>query len=156
MIRQAEEKDIPGIRELLRQVLNLHAQGRPDLFIPERTKYTDDELKAMLKDPTLPIFVYIDEQGQMLGYAFCQLQHRLHANNMTNITTLFVDDICVDEKARGRDIGKALYEYVRSYARGKGCYHITLNVWSFNTHAQGFYEKMGMKPMETVMEEILK
>jgi ribosomal protein S18 acetylase RimI-like enzyme len=156
MIRQAEEKDIPGIRELLRQVLNLHAQGRPDLFIPERTKYTDDELKAMLKDPTLPIFVYIDEKGQMLGYAFCQLQHRLHANNMTDITTLFVDDICVDEKARGRDIGKALYEHVRSYAREKGCYHITLNVWSFNTHAQGFYEKMGMKPMETVMEEILK
>lgn len=33
-IRKAEEKDIPRIIELLGQVLQIHADIRPDIFIP--------------------------------------------------------------------------------------------------------------------------
>ena len=42
-IRKAEEKDIPRIIELLGQVLQIHADIRPDIFIPGTTKYTNDE-----------------------------------------------------------------------------------------------------------------
>ena len=41
IIRKAEEKDIPRILELLGQVLQIHADIRPDIFIPGTTKYTD-------------------------------------------------------------------------------------------------------------------
>ena len=50
MIRKAEERDIPRIMELLGQVLQIHADIRPDIFIPGTTKYTVDELKALLKN----------------------------------------------------------------------------------------------------------
>ena len=40
MIRDAKEKDIPRILELLKQVLQIHADIRPDIFIPGTTKYT--------------------------------------------------------------------------------------------------------------------
>ena len=43
-IRRAEEKDIPRIIELLKQVLQIHADIRPDIFISGTTKYTTDEL----------------------------------------------------------------------------------------------------------------
>lgn len=49
-IRRANEKDIPRLIELLEQVLQIHADIRPDIFIPGTTKYTEDELKEMLKD----------------------------------------------------------------------------------------------------------
>ena len=39
----AKEKDIPRILELLKQVLQIHADIRPDIFIPGTTKYTNDE-----------------------------------------------------------------------------------------------------------------
>ena len=47
-IRKAEEKDIPRIIELLGQVLQIHADIRPDIFIPGTTKYTVSELTELL------------------------------------------------------------------------------------------------------------
>ena len=154
IVRRAQERDIPKILDLLLQVLNIHAEGRPDLFIPDTTKYTIEELKVMIKDDNAPIFV-ADEDGEVLGYAFTVMKRRLHNNNMTDIKTLFIDDLCVDENARGKHVGRQLFDYVKEYARTEDVYHITLNVWSFNDPAIGFYEKVGMKPMETVMELIL-
>ena len=154
-VRRAEEKDIPFLKTLLMEVLNIHAQGRPDIFMPNTTKYTDEELVKMISDPRTPIFVY-DEDGTVLGYAFCIYKERAHSNNMTDIRTLFIDDLCVDAAARGKHVGESLYHYVKDYARANGFYHVTLNVWSFNEKAIGFYEAMGLKPMEYVMEEVLK
>lgn len=52
-IRKAEEKGIPRIMELLRQVLEIHADIRPDIFIPGITKYTVTELAELLKQEDL-------------------------------------------------------------------------------------------------------
>ncbi|WP_304648674.1 N-acetyltransferase, partial [uncultured Dubosiella sp.] len=72
-----------------------------------------------------------------------------------DIETLYIDDICVDEQARHQHIGKALYDFVLAYARERGCYNVTLNVWSLNPGAQAFYESLGMKPYKIGMETIL-
>lgn len=154
-IRKAIFNDTNDILKLLMQVHNIHAKHRPDLFIPDRTKYTELELMELMSNPSTPIFVAV-EKDAVLGYAFCVIQTRLHNNNMTDIQTLFIDDICVDETCRGQHVGEAIYNYVENYAREIGCYHITLNVWEFNTSARAFYEKLGLAPMETVMEKILK
>ncbi|MFQ9032899.1 MAG: GNAT family N-acetyltransferase, partial [Waltera sp.] len=47
-IRKAEKKDIPRILALLGQVLQIHAEIRPDIFIPGTTKYTPYELTELL------------------------------------------------------------------------------------------------------------
>lgn len=49
-----------------------------------------------------------------------------------------------------------MFEYVKEEAIRLGCYEVTLNVWSGNTSAEKFYEKMGMKTKERQMEYILK
>lgn len=64
-IRRAEERDIPRLIELLEQVLQIHADIRPDIFIPGTTKYTNQELVEMLKDDTKPVYVAVD--GQHVG-----------------------------------------------------------------------------------------
>ena len=52
-------------------------------------------------------------------------------------------------------VGERLYTFVKGYAKGIGCYNVTLNVWQENPGARAFYEKMGLKPQKTGMEEIL-
>ena len=74
---------------------------------------------------------------------------------LQDIKTLYIDDICVEENARGKHIGKALYEYVRDYAQSIGCNNITLNVWDGNDAALSFYRNMGMKVQKTTMEIVL-
>ena len=102
IIRKAEEKDIPRILELLKQV-----------------------------------------------------QEQPFSNNMVPFKSLFIDDLCVDQEIRGQHIGESLFEYVKQEAKKLGCYEVTLNVWTGNTPAEKFYEKMGMRTKERQMEYIL-
>ena len=153
MIRKANDKDIPRIIELLHQVNMVHHVIRPDLFKPHTTKYNEQELKAMFKDDSKPIFVYDD--GEVQGYAFCQLTEVKDNLLLEDNKSLYIDDICVDEKARGKHVGKTLYEYVRDYAQSIGCHNITLNVWEGNNPAISFYKNMGMQVQKTTMEVIL-
>lgn len=131
-VRFACEKDIPQMNSLLYQVERVHQQGRPDLFKEGAKKYTDNELKAMLKDKTKPIFAAVDENDVMKGYAFCVFQEHKGDNVLTDIKTLYIDDLCVDENCRGQHIGSVLFEAVKKFAKEQGCYNVTLNVWECN------------------------
>ena len=155
MIRQALEKDIPEMMSLLHQVCDVHAKGRPDLFNAGHTKYSEDELQAILKDENKPIFAFCDENDMMLGYAFCVIKTSDGTGAEAAIKTLYIDDLCIDENCRGQHIGSKLYEAVKEYAKNNGFYNITLNVWECNPSAKKFYESLGMKVQKTGMEEIL-
>jgi ribosomal protein S18 acetylase RimI-like enzyme len=154
-IRRAKEADMPGINNLLRQVLMVHHNGRPDLFKANAKKYTDEQLAELIKDDTKPIFVCVDEEETVLGYAFCVWQQHLNNEILTDVKTLYIDDLCVDETRRGQHIGKSLYEYVLAYAKENNFYNVTLNVWSLNESAMKFYEACGLKPQKIGMETIL-
>ncbi len=154
-IRRATENDIKGVDRLLFQVQELHHTGRPDLFRAGAKKYTDAELASLFQEEKTPVFVAADEEGHILGYAFCILLQQTDSHILTNIRTLYIDDLCVDKACRGQHIGKALYQYVLSYAKEKGCYNVTLNVWACNESAIKFYEKCGLVPQKIGMEKIL-
>lgn len=154
-IRRAEKRDMDGINRLLRQVLMVHHNGRPDLFKANAKKYTDAQLEELIADDTKPIFVAVDETERVLGYAFCIMQQHVNNEILTDVRTLYIDDLCVDESMRGRHIGKSLYEYVISYAKEQQFYNVTLNVWSLNESAMKFYEACGLVPQKIGMEKIL-
>ena len=154
-IRPAEERDIPRMGELLLQVGRVHHQGRPDLFRDGGRKYSDEELRALLRDGERPILVAEDEAGWVAGYAFCVFQRHRGEGSLRDLTILYLDDLCVDESCRGRQVGRALYEAVLELARTSGCYNLTLNVWSCNESAMRFYERCGMRPQKVGMEVIL-
>lgn len=154
-IRRAVKTDIDGINKLLHQVLMVHHNGRPDLFKANAKKYTDEELALIIADDSKPIFVAADENNEVLGYAFCVFQQHINNNILTDIKTLYIDDLCVDEEKRGMHIGKQLYDYVVAFAKTQDCYNLTLNVWSCNESAKKFYEKCGLVPQKVGMEKIL-
>ena len=154
MIRRACEKDIPKIEDLLLQVCLVHHNGRPDIF-KVGTKYSKEELKALLNDESRPILVSVDENDEVMGYCFCIYQQHESNSVLTDIKTLYIDDLCVDEKLRGKHIGMELYEAAVALAKESGCYNLTLNVWSCNPSAMRFYEKCGLVPQKVAMELIL-
>ena len=154
ILRFAQEQDIPALNRLLRQVLEVHHSGRPDIFRPDTKKYTDDELKNLLADSLSPIFV-AEVDGQVLGYAFCQLQEIRGSLLLHDRKSLYIDDLCVEESCRKQGVGRALLDHVTLFARERGCDSITLNVWALNETALGFYEKNGLLPLKYTMEKIL-
>ena len=154
-IRRAEARDTDRVLDLLSQVLGVHHSGRPDIFKADATKYGREELAGMFRNDEDPIFVWADENDVAQGYLFCKTEQHVGHAVLTDVRTLYIDDICVDEKARRHHIGRALYDYIIAYAAEQGCYNVTLNVWTCNPSAVRFYEAMGMTPQRIVMEKIL-
>ena len=154
MIRRATFKDIPKIEDLLAQVCLVHHNGRPDIFKVGR-KYSEEELRELLQDESRPILVCTDKADEVMGYCFCIYQQHVDHSVLTDVKTLYIDDLCVDEALRGKHVGKALYEAAVQLARDSGCYNLTLNVWSCNPSAMKFYEAQGLVPQKIGMELVL-
>lgn len=151
LIRLAEERDIPGILQLLLQVGEVHHRIRPDMFRCGAQKYDRTALLSLLQDPQRPIYV-ADQAGAVAGYAFCIIKTQPENSVMLARTDFYIDDLCVDEKCRGQGIATRLYRHVCTAAKEKGCDFVTLNVWQGNDSAMTFYEKMGLRPRNTTME----
>ncbi|MCR5458005.1 MAG: GNAT family N-acetyltransferase [Clostridiales bacterium] len=154
-IRPAEKRDIPKIMDLLDQVHDLHFKGRPDIFVDGITKYSPEEVEKIMSEDNSPIYVAVDKKDNVLGYAFCIIKGNEGGISMTDIKTMYLDDLCVDKEHRKQGIGKKLFEYVCLKAKELGCYHVTLNLWTLNEDAQKFYESCGMSPMKVIMEKIV-
>ena len=153
-IRFAQVQDVPGIISLLKQVGSVHHQGRPDIFRSNCQKYSPSQVISMLNAADLPILVAV-EGVKVLGYSFCQIKRYSQDPVMTEHSTLYIDDLCVDESYRGKGIGTALYHATCDLARSQSCGSITLNVWCCNEKAMRFYEHLGLVPQKIGMEKML-
>ncbi len=150
-ICRGEKAHISGIIRLLRQVGQVHHQGRPDLFRYGAQKYDEAALAAILDDDRRPVFVAV-EDDQVLGYGFCVVQQTVDHSVLCDNQFLYIDDICVDEACRGKRVGTAIFRHIQTVARDMGCHSITLNVWAFNEGALAFYRAMGMRTRNITME----
>lgn len=154
-IRLAQSKDIPRILELLVQVNMVHHNGRPDIFKGPATKYNQAELQEIIDNPDTPVFVCVNDDDYVMGHGFCIKKQIVGDSILTDIKTLYIDDICVSEDSRGHGVGSAIYHAIVDYARENQFYNVTLNVWSCNPGAYKFYEAMGLVPQKVGMELIL-
>ena len=150
LIRRAEISDIPDILRLLVQVCNVHQDIRPDIFKRDGVKYTESDLLQILSDESSPIWCAVEDE-HFLGYCFCQWKEYRDSSVSTDRKELYIDDLCVDESARGKGVATALFRYVTDIAKKEGAKFITLNVWEGNS-ALRFYENMGMKPRKVFMD----
>lgn len=153
-IRRADVSDLEDINKLLYQVHKVHSDARPDIFRPGSKKYTDGELREIIADDARPIFAAVLD-GHVAGYAFCVFQEHVGERSLSDIRTLYIDDLCVDEGLRGKHIGRQLYEYVLAFAKEAGCRNVTLNVWACNPAAMKFYESCGLAVQKIGMEKLL-
>lgn len=155
MLRTAKPSDLSRIMNLLHQVNDVHAEGRPDLFVKGHTKYSEEEALQIIANPATPVFVLSDDDDILMAYCFCKIQDHTSDAHLAPVKTLYIDDLCVDEKARGQHLGSRLYAYVKDWAKQKAFHNITLNVWAENTSAIRFYESLGLRPYKFAMEQRL-
>lgn len=99
------------------QILLVHHQARPDIFKEKGRKYNEQDLEQLMNQGYTPIFIYEDEDGQILGYLFVTIKEESENPVLRPIKTLFIEDLCVNQAARGQKIGDQLYQFAISYLR---------------------------------------
>ena len=153
IIRKAELKDIDAILDLLSQVLEIHAEMRPDIFQTGKTKYTKEALARKIENE----MIYVaEEDKKVIGHLFLELQSTENNNNMKPLKILYIDDICVDKNHTNGGVGSKLFDFVKEKAKDLGCYEITLNFWEGNKNAEKFYLNKGFKTKSKILEYIIK
>jgi len=152
-VRLAKKQDHPAVERLLRQIAQLHADLRPDVFRPASCKYDKKRYYGLLRHRNTPVLIAQNERGEVLGYAMLLMKTigRKHPVFRPR-RILYIDDLCVDEAARGQGIGTALMGAVRELARERGLERIELNVWERNEGAMRFYEQMGFQTQRRGLE----
>jgi ribosomal protein S18 acetylase RimI-like enzyme len=93
------------------------------------------------------LLVAEDADGRRVGHLWLALKPEAGC--------LFIYDIEVDERARGKGIGRRLMELIEDEARTMGVSRIELNVYADNEVARHLYETSGYLEMRRQMVKLI-
>ncbi len=107
---------------------------------PDAVEVTPAELRAQLASPTPPFECVLAElAGEPVGCAIFFPNY----STWRGRRGLYLEDLVVRERFRGRGIGRALLGHVCGLALARGCTRVEWAVLDWNTPAIAFYRSLG-------------
>lgn len=138
MIRDAHPSDT---RDLLRLIRALALYEKE----PDAVRTTEADLDRALFGSDPKVFAYVAEQdGAVVGMAI----YFLSFSTWTGRHSLYLEDLFVDPRCRGRGLGRELMAALARRAVDLGCARMEWSVLDWNEPAIGFYRALGARPMD--------
>ncbi|MCX8019660.1 MAG: GNAT family N-acetyltransferase [Chitinophagaceae bacterium] len=150
-IRRAVRKDCPRLMELIRELAEYERAPHEVTVSAEHF-----EQSGFGENPVWWAFVavtgadenttipnkknHIDKREEIIGFALYYIRYSTWKGQM-----MYLEDIIVTEKARGKGIGKLLFDELIAEAKQKGFKRITWQVLNWNEPAIRFYEKLNAR-----------
>lgn len=129
-IRRAKQEDCPRLLELVKE-LALYEKA-PDEVTVSMDHFTESGFGA---NPVWWAFV-AEEDGLINGFALYYIRYSTWKGQ-----AMYLEDILVTEAARGKGLGKLLFDRLIEEAREKGFKRMTWQVLEWNEPAINFYKK---------------
>ncbi|KAM7522443.1 hypothetical protein LguiA_012345 [Lonicera macranthoides] len=138
-VRKLEISDnSKGFVELLQQLTVCHPVSEQEFHkrFQEISLYGDDHVICVIEDENL---------GKIIatGSVFVEKKFLRNCGKVGHI-----EDVVVDSKARGMQLGMKIIEFLTDHAQSMGCYKVILDCSLEN---KAFYEKCGYKQKEVQM-----
>lgn len=149
-IRNAQIEDVNKISELMLQVAKIHSNARKDIFKEKSIEEIKTEFNNRINNKEN--ILVAEENNNIYGVIVYKIKEVKEHINLKDRTTLYIDELVVDEKVRKIGIGKNLFSEVKKIAKEKNYDAVELNCWNFNESAIQFYEKCGMNIQRLIME----
>ncbi|MCK6077128.1 GNAT family N-acetyltransferase [Paenibacillus silvae] len=152
-IRSAQLADYTGVSRLLDDLHEMHVQARPDIYKPLQPRLGEQEYADWLVMEQRYFYVAeLVETKQLIGFSSAQLSVIREHPLFTDRKMLYIHELVVDSTHRGYGTGKRLMQTMLDLGRELQADHLELTVSTFNSHAQSFYEQMGLKVRSSRME----
>jgi len=131
-IRNATEKDIPSILELLYEL------GRPEPIDKREITVFKNKIKDYFSDP-LKIILVAEIDSEIVGLASIILLRRLNHAKFE----MYIPELVVKEKNRFSGVGKKLIAKCIEIGKKKNCYRIRLESDNKRKDSHKFYKGLG-------------
>ncbi|MBK8616283.1 MAG: GNAT family N-acetyltransferase [Anaerolineales bacterium] len=131
IVTQADEELYQAFQRLIPQLTNNNPP--PSL----------NELTAVVRETASTLMIARDESGVIVGAL------TLAAYRVPSGVRAMIEDVIVDESARGQGIGEALIQRAIAVAKEKGVGTIALTSSPFREAANRLYVRMGFQKRET-------
>ena len=142
-IRLAKSKDQNCCIELLGILAGATSAAGEDFFDSETFEYLISNERGSL--------VVAEEEGKVLGMASISFNLALRYNG----EYCQLEELVVNEEARGKNVGGLLIQETIRLAKERGCKEFGLYLLESTKHNQGFYEKYGFVKIGAEMRQML-
>ncbi len=139
-VREARREDVPLMLGFIRKKAEFDC-------VPDWVEATEERLAAELFGAKPTAFVLFAEmKGRVVGFAICFLTF----SSFLARPGIWLDDLYVDESARGKGAGKALLTYLAKIADERGYGRIEWVTAADNAKGLAFYQRNGARVQEVV------
>lgn len=97
--------------------------------------------RELLSDPDWEAYVAEDEEGRVAGLVTIRFANALHASGMLAA----IEELVVDDGAKGRGVGRLLCERAIARARERHCRKIAVTSNRAESDPAGFYASVGFQ-----------
>ncbi|MGM9924259.1 MAG: GNAT family N-acetyltransferase [Bacillus sp. (in: firmicutes)] len=150
-IRKGVHGDYLAVAGLFRQVQDLHANRRPDIFKKAEEALPEEEF-GLYVDSADAFICVAEQDGSVVGVGVMMIHEIPDDEIRTGRTVAYIDALCVDSLYRQQRIGESIFKAMRDEAALRNATSLELDVGTFNKAAIRFYEKMGMNVKSYAME----
>ncbi len=143
-IRPGDEKDMPAMLRLWREMMDFHAQVEPR-FRPAPAPAGEQAWEKHVRDDIWGredwcVFV-AEKEGELIGQIMGTLRDPYPVFKPGRYG--YVTDIVVDPAVRRGGVGQALFEALKAWFRERGASHLELQVAHNNLVSQAFWRAEG-------------
>lgn len=142
-VRPVRAEDLEYVWEMIRGLAEY--EKMTDILTGSR-----ERLQALLFDGPAALFGCVAERGdgRLVGYA---LYHFTYSSFRTN-QRMWLEDLFVEESARGTGAGEKLLAAFVQDALARGCHRVDWHVLEWNP-ARAFYERLGARRTDDGMQQ---
>ncbi|HAQ61906.1 TPA: N-acetyltransferase [Candidatus Delongbacteria bacterium] len=154
-IRIEKTIDSRLLAKLNHDVQELHSRIEPDIYKP----HDEEEIKKffdsfLIKDNVFAYIAYFEDTPA--GYIVLIKRDYPEGPFTKRHLSIHIDQICVENKFKGKGIGKSLIGFTTQFAKDNGINRIELDFWTKNKNAGEFFKSQGFETYDEKMRKTLK
>jgi GNAT superfamily N-acetyltransferase len=158
-VRNARASDVDAVAGLLMQLGGAMERpagaGKDEIISNLHALLTDSSARVLVAETAGPEAETAGPEAESAGRLAGMLDFCVRRTAVHPAPSALIDEIVVDERMRGRGVGRALIEAAVSEARRMGCCEIEVSTERFNEAARRFYAECGFDEESVLLEKEL-
>jgi len=155
IIREYQEGDRELLQSLVEKLMDFVVDIDPVRRIRRMKKFGEVNTLKLLKkiNENVGKIYFAKLDGKVIGYVagFCPKQSKENLLEVIPTKLGVIDDLYIDERFRGKGVGKILMEKMEKYFKSMDCDSIWIEVFAPNKKAHDYYKKLGFVDREIGM-----